>query len=255
MINNFSKYLVILNIVTTFAPNYEYKKQNIQYYSLRQPVGFRFVCCIYPIHQPGSVLYGSRPFRVYLRNSIFQYPSIKALWSYAVCRRLVDAAFLPSRCRLCRAGGYLGADFLGGNQSIPVKAQCLRADALACSLPAHLSSRSWLLDLYFSCQRLLVFTVGRLSRHAVAPVGGTLHPATMAPRLVSDRRLPLSGARVVCSALRAVLSGCRKAHLARVLSDCPAALHGRHLAYATLSQPEGRRCRHGGSAPLHNPER
>ena len=59
-----------------------------------------------------------------------------------------------------------------------------------------------------------VLTVDRLSRHAAATVGGSLYPAQMAPRLVSDRRLPLSGARVVCSALRAVLSGCRKAHLA-----------------------------------------
>ena len=214
MIIIFSKYLVFLNIVTTFAPNYEYKKQNIQYYPLRQFVGVHFICCIYPIHQSGGVLYGSRPFRVYLRNSIFQYPSIKALWSYAVCRRLANPAFLPSRFRFCRAGGYLGVDFLGGNQSIPVTRKCLCTDALACSLPAHVSSRSRLLDLCLNHQRLLVLTVGRFSHYAASLVGGTLHPAQMAPRLVSDRRLPLSGARVVCSALRAVLSGCRKAHLA-----------------------------------------
>ena len=98
--------------------------------------------------------------------------------------------------------------------SVVLAAIWVLTDALACSLPAHLSGRSRLLDLCLNHQRLLVLTVDRLSRHAAATVGGTLHPAQMAPRLVSDRRLPLSGARVVCSALRAVLSGCRKAHLA-----------------------------------------
>ena len=208
MINIFSKYLVILNIVTIFAANYEYKKQNIKYYSLRQPVGFRFVCCIYPIHQPGGVLYGSRPFRIHLRGPLLPYLAVETFRPDAVCRCLANPTFLPTRFRFCCAGGYLGADLLGGNQSIPVTGERLRTDALACSLPAHLSGRSRLLDLCLNHQRLLVLTVSRLSRHAAAPMGGSLYPAQMAPRLVSDRRLPLPGARVVCHALRVVFSGC-----------------------------------------------
>ena len=254
MINIFSKYLVILNIVTTFVPNYEYKKQNIKYYSLRQPAGFRFVCCIYPIHQPGGVLYGSRPFRIHFRSAILPYVVVEAFWPDAICRCLAHPAILLSRFRFCRAGSHLGADLLGGNQSIPVTGKCLRADAFACSLPAHLSGRSRLLDLCLNHQRLLVLTVSWLSRHAVATVGGSLYPAQMAPPLVSDRRLPLPGARVVCPALRAVSGGCREAHLARVLGDCPADFHCLYLAYTILFEFKGRCCRHGRFAPFHHPE-
>ena len=68
---------------------------------------------------------------------------------------------------------------------------------------------------------------------------GTLHPAPMAPCLVSVRRLSLSGARVVRLALRAMLSSCREAHLARVLSDCPADFYCLYLAYSILFISEG----------------
>ena len=214
MIIIFSKYLVFLNIVTTFAPNYEYKKQNIQYYPLRQFVGVHFICCIYPIHQSGGVLYGARPFRIHLRSPLLPYLAVETFRPDAVYRCLANPAFLPSRFRFCCTGGYLGVDFLGGNQSIPVTRKCFCADALACSLPAHVSSRSRLLDLCLNHQRLLVLTVDRLSRHAAATVGGSLYPAQMAPRLVSDRRMPLPDTRLVRPALRAVFSGCRKAHLA-----------------------------------------
>ena len=239
MIIIFSKYLVFLNIVTTFATNYEYKKQNIQYCPLRQFVGVHFICCIYPIHQPGGVLYGTRPFRIYFRSPLLPYLAVETFRPDAVCRCLANPTFLPTRFRFCRAGSYLGANFLGGNQSIPVTRKCLCTDALACSLPAHLSGRSRLLDLCLNHQRLLVLTVGRLSHHAAASVGGPLHPAQMASGLVSDWRLPLSGAWVVCHALCAVLSGCRESHLAGVYSDCFADFHRLHLAYATLFIPEG----------------
>ena len=36
------------------------------------------------------------------------------------CGRMADTVVLLSRIRFCRVGSYLGADFLGGNQSIPV---------------------------------------------------------------------------------------------------------------------------------------
>ena len=110
------------------------------------------------------------------------------------------------------------------------------------------------LDLCLNHQRLLVLTVGRLSHHAAASVGGPLHPAQMASGLVSDWRLSLSGTWLVRPALRAVSGGCRKAHLAGVLCDCPVDLYCRYLAYTILFEPEGRRCRHGRFAPFHHPE-
>ena len=85
--------------------------------------------------------------------------------------------------------------------------------------------------------------------------GGPLHAAQMASGLVSDRRLPLSGARVVCLAFRAVSGGCREAHLAGVLCDCPADLYCLYLAYTILFELKGRCCRHGRFAPFHHPER
>ena len=186
MIIIFSKYLVFLNIVTTFATNYEYKKQNIQYCPLRQFVGVHFICCIYPIHQPGGVLYGEVFYTAHDRSEfIYGAPFFHTLLSKPFGLMQYAGAWLTQLfCRPAFGSAVLAAIwvliFLVG-----IKAFRLKPSASA----------------------LMLLPV-------VALVGGTLHPAPMAPCLVSVRRLSLSGARVVRLTLRAMLSGCRKAHLA-----------------------------------------
>ena len=123
----------------------------ILYVSLLAFVSF----VVYILYINQEVFYTAHD-RSEFRSPLLPYLAVETFRPDAVCRCLANPTFLPTRFRFCRAGSYLGANFLGGNQSIPVTRKCLCTDALACSLPAHLSGRSRLLDLCLNHQRLLV---------------------------------------------------------------------------------------------------